>query len=260
MWRATVQNQPADTPERRAGLRQALMDRAKVIADPVVREYYQREFRDRFERSVTPAAPRPFQPRDRRGTPVRPATGLLRRYQGNLGDRREQAMLAAILNRPELLAYVAEELAHIDFANARLDSLRRALVDIARAGISGVFEPERDNGATPAENPQALDAPTLDAAGLRSHLEQGGYATVLESLRGRDVASLGSFIRPATPLPQAIEGWKHCCDAHRMPEVEADLKRAGRDPEVIKSPEAEARMMRQRDDAETQKRATTNLE
>jgi DNA primase len=262
MWRATLNDQPADTPERRAGLRQALLDRTKVIADPVVREYYQREFRDRFERSVAPAPAQPSRRQDRRGPPQRQSTGLLRRYQGNLADRREQALLAAILNRPELLAYVIDDLAHIDFANARLDSLRRRLVDIAAAGLLSVSELDRDNAATPAEIPQAHGPLTLDAAGLRSHLEQCGYATVLEGFGKPEVASLmGSIVRPATPLPDAIRKWKHIHDRHRMPEVEAELTRVGLHPEAAKSAEFfDTRLKPLQDEAVRQNRAANSLD
>jgi DNA primase len=261
LWRATTADQPADTPERRAGLRQALLDRAKVIADPVVREYYRREFDERFQRSFSPPSQPPSGRAGSRGAPPsRPSSGLLRRYQVNPTEWRERAMLAAILNRPVLLSHLAEDLAHIDFANARLDSLRRRLVDIARAGLTGGSEPERDNTDTSAEIPRESAGSTLDAEGLRSHLEKGGYATVLESLSGREVALLGSFIRPETPLPEAIEGWRRTCEVHRLPAVEAELDRARHEYERAPSEAAYARLCRLRDEREQARRAAASLD
>jgi len=259
LWRATTTDQPADTPERKAGLRHALMERTKSIADPMVRDYYRREFEQRFERQFTP----PARPGRERWTPraapaPRTGTGLLRRYEVNPTERRERTLLAAIVNRPELLRYVAEELSQLDFTNARLDSLRRRLVDIARAGFTADSDQDQGIIATAAEIPSAPDGLTLDADTLRRHLEQSGFA--LDGLSGREVASLGSFVRPGTPLPAAIEAWKRVHDAHRLPEIERELARAAQQPEAMRTSAGESRLLRLRADWERARRAAASLD
>src|SRR6266851_4963783 len=65
VWDMETEGKVADTPERRASLQRAVEQRVAEIADPVVRDYYRTDMRDRFARLRRAAAP-PWQPGGRR--------------------------------------------------------------------------------------------------------------------------------------------------------------------------------------------------
>src|SRR6185436_18732842 len=73
-------------------------------------------------------------------------------------ERRERAIMLAVINHPELLQDFTESLAEIEFSTPALDSLRRDIIDIA-----------------------ALEA-SLDSATLRNHLQRKGFGPLLERI------------------------------------------------------------------------------
>jgi len=185
VWSLEAEGRPIDTPERRASLQRAIEHRVGEIADPVVRDYYRSEMRDRLNRLRRPPAPpwRPGGPRRFvRGPASDPspfAAGAAAQRAGlDLdGSRQERALLGALIERPAMLHVLAEDVAALPIANAELGRLRGALLDalsILSAGIDPAAEEAFGGG---------FDAPPLEGRLIEEHLQRSGLGRVAEAAR-----------------------------------------------------------------------------
>src|SRR5579863_5019977 len=161
LWQAELTARPIDTPERRADLEHRLMAHAELIADRAVQAEYRRFFRERL-----------FQ----LGRMSRPSTGVTRGARrigaawpglareapppppGSPGRRNREVFLGVFVRWPSFIEEWIEEIAAIDVPEPELDSLRRAILEIAHAH------------------------PGLDAGTLQQHLASCGHAEILGDL------------------------------------------------------------------------------
>jgi len=191
IWLMHTEGRSFETPEQRAGLRQALRASVREIRDPDVRGGYETEMERRFDAAFGYRRSAPARQAPGRG-PGGPKAKAIDQKAGRgvrvprrqQYVRQEQALLAYLVNHPELLLEFAENVADLRLENRELDRLRGALVDL----IAG--------------------DPTLDSEGLRCHLEQQGFAAVLNGLLSRDVYQLYHSARPGAPLDKAREVWR----------------------------------------------------
>jgi DNA primase len=184
LWDLELAARPADTPERRAGLRERLRARVRQIADRNVQEVYRVEFDQRYDAAYK-APPVGQRGRDRRARkPASEVGGAAARLGTEAVERQqEEVTLALLVNHPHLAVEFAEELAEIAFRAGKLDKLRAAIIDHA-AGHSD-----------------------LDADSLQRHLTQKGFAETLQSLllRTKDKR----FTLPSVAREQAVEAFRH---------------------------------------------------
>src|SRR5215510_11256706 len=117
VWDMETEGRVTDTPERRASLERAVEQRVAGIGDPVVRDYYRTEMRNRLNR-LRRADAAAWQPGRRpfRGPGPEPAPfaagAAARRASTDLdGSRQERALLGALIERPAMLHVLAEDLA-----------------------------------------------------------------------------------------------------------------------------------------------------
>lgn len=202
VWDLETEGKPADTPERRASIRRALLQRADQIADPDVRAFYRTEFRDRLDK-IYGGQRRPWTPNwtpgQRRSQPGRfgdrPsafAAGMAARQDGAGESSPEaRALLGALIERPAMLHVLAEELAHLPIAENDLDRLRSALLDALALLPSGVdpAAEEAVGGETPLEERLILE-----------HLQRSG-------LGGLAAAAQGKARRVFRDDPKNPDGW-----------------------------------------------------
>ncbi len=213
VWQQLLAQNPADTPERRAGLERAAMAKAGVIADESVQGQYRQLFKQRlFDLFRGPKGPagvpgggfkaRPgkkgFQPPRMAAFPV-----VREAADPDAAQKvRERILLATLLNHPDIIDHVEERLGRMDFADSRLDLLRQtALIHVAQ-------DPELDFGA------------------LHAHLASTGFAAELENLLNSNTYVHAGFARSTAPKEQAITGWDHTFVLCQRADLEADLKRA----------------------------------
>jgi len=211
VWEMTVAARPADTPERRALVRKELRDQAARIADRSVQDFYWAEFEARLQAAFGRPAPRRSGGSGRGGawsrqpSPLEPA-GAGIRSDGNvavLDLRREQALLAGIVNFPLLLGEFGEQVGHISLERADLDKLRQEILKVW--------------------------APDLDTGDLQRHLRSQGFANVLDRLLAQDVYEIAPFCRPSTDFEAVREGWSDLYDYfHRRQYVGKELEAARR--------------------------------
>lgn len=177
VWEMETEGKAADTPERRASLQRAVEQRVAEIADPMVRDYYRTDMRNRLNRMRRPDAPawRPGQrpPFRRPGDPVPSpfAAGSAARRSGPEADgsRQERALLGALIDRPALLHVLAEDLAALPIANPDLARLRSGLLDALSMIPLGV-----DPAADDAVAEGAAGEASLEARLIEEHLHRTG--------------------------------------------------------------------------------------
>lgn len=184
VWELEIEGKPADTPERRASLQRGIEQRVAEIADPVVRDYYRTEMRNRLNRMRRPEAPawqpgRGRKPFRRPGEPEPPpfaAGAAARRASDDLdGSRQERVLLGALLERPALLHILAEDLAALPIVNPDLNRLRSGLLDALSLVPSGV-DPAAD---------EAAGDPSLEAELIGQHLDRIGLGGLAASARAK---------------------------------------------------------------------------
>src|SRR5216684_1117168 len=161
LWQAELAARPIDTPERRADLEGRLMAQAGVIADRTVQNEYRRFLRDRLFQLGRVGRPAPGSARGSRRGAVPSALereGPPPPLPGSPGRRNREVFLAVFVRWPGMIEEWIEEIAAIDVPEPELDSLRRAILEIAHAH------------------------PGLDAGGFQQHLANCGHAQILSAL------------------------------------------------------------------------------
>ncbi len=200
VWELEIEGKPADTPERRASLQRSVEQRVAEIADPMVREYYRTEMRNRLNRMRRPEAPawqpggggrKPFRrPGDPEPAPFAAGSAARRSGEGLDGSRQERVLLGALIERPALLHILAEELASLPIGHPELVRLRSGLLDALSLVPSGV-DPAAD---------EAAGDPSLEAQLIMQHLERIGLGRLAAETR---LKARNAF----TDDPADSEGW-----------------------------------------------------
>jgi len=204
LWKIETAH-PTDTPERRAALEKRLDGQVRLIADRSVQEHYRNFFRERLSEMFGArrgpmggrggmqsrfGAPRgPYQSgdrrRDRRFAPP-PSPWREVAPQGDpqlLARRREEVILALVLNHPSLLNEVEEEFAQLEFLSPDLDKLRNAILK--------------------THAPQ----PDLDAETLTRHLKDDGFAKTVDGVLSAQVLNHAAFARVGADVETVRLGW-----------------------------------------------------
>jgi DNA primase len=135
VWDATIAGRALRTPEDRGAFIGALKQRVARIAHEGLRQLYQDDVNKRVASLWRPAP----QNNERRGTftkngkwqpPAPPPTLLNRRLPPDARLVREKALLALMLNYPDLFEEFGEAFAHIEFKNTAYARLKQRIVDI----------------------------------------------------------------------------------------------------------------------------------
>jgi len=184
IWELETEGKPADTPERRASIRSALLAKVGTIADGSVQSYYRSEMNDRLHKAHRPPPSARWQGGSRRpfvhGRPgPEPApfpAGTAARLAGSGLDssRQERALLGALIERPALLHVVADDLRSLQIAHPDLARLESALLEYL------VEVP----GVDPAAE-EALGDGGLEERLLTEHLQRLGLEAIAEGARAK---------------------------------------------------------------------------
>lgn len=175
------------------------------IADRTVRDYYAAQFKAELERAFDGGAAVAGAGRGQaRQAPGRADARLAARHGLHGGEalRRQRLLIACLLNHPELIHHVFEEVAELRLSSAPLDKIRLAILEQASSG-----------------------AP-LDLDGLKTNLINSGIVPLIEELTGPGTAKLDPLARPDAPLAQVRQDWTSVFRLHRLNDLHHDLTAA----------------------------------
>jgi len=209
---------PIDTPERRAALEQRLEDRVRTVADRTVQGHYRSFFRERL---FTMLRPRKGKGKGKAGgrwgagPPPSPNPGIALksappfdgkpREPGYLHGRKQEVLLAILLNHPFLLDEAAEDVAALHLPDPRLDKLCHEILRL-----------------------HALN-PDLDAVTLKLHLTGSEYAGIVQGVLSPQVLNHAAFARPEADAEMARRGWTQTRDQLQQRHLTQQVAEAERD-------------------------------
>jgi len=238
VWTMEVQARPIDTPERRADLETRLRKRVGQIADATVRQYYSEMLRNRLWEA--------FRGQRRPDSVRRRQAGTLPRQAARWGApanlanpahaaarRRQQVLLATMVNNPGLYEEFAESLAQVEF-DSDLDKFRQDIHDVLSS------------------------TPDLDSEGLQRHLSETVNLRILKSLLSKDVLLHAS--RPGTPIDEVQTNIQVLLARMQGSIQGRELREQGRIAGTEGTADAEARFLRLRDEVERVESDISKLE
>lgn len=219
LWRAETENIDTGTPERRAAVRQRLMEHAQAITNASVSELYRREFRERFEamflarragRYTTAARGTSFELKARAGQ--------------SLVELETQAIIVGLTQYPSLAGIYGEAISALGISDPALAKLRSAILAAAATNHD------------------------LDKGTLAHDLASQGLGQYAEDLRRMNRLDF-SFTQPRTPAATADRDLAcvvgHLMALQRIDEDLADL-RARYDSLVLSEFEEQQRLRAER--------------
>ncbi|MFN4089795.1 MAG: DNA primase [Alphaproteobacteria bacterium] len=208
VWGVEYARHPVDTPERRAALAARLREAAGRVGDPDVRAFYHNDFRARLSALFAPAAGRfggkqgGWHGARQGGGPVpRAPLGGVARGVALAGRRSrvQQAVLATLLNHPDMIHEFGERLAALRFADGRLDGVRAAILNHAAA------------------------ADMLDGSGLRAQLNRAGFGEAVETILRPEIVMHAACARPGADSVRVRLGLMHLLDRAQEPVLLKEL-------------------------------------
>ena len=202
LWQREIRGHNLDTPERRAGLEQALRNATTSIADPSVRRHYEAAVRERVDRQFRPPTARPFKPsrwpnvsgrgafRGREDVRTSPSPSLLAnplvRQNAGAASRptlSDAILLGGLIAHPEIAPERLELLAQCRFAGSELARLASALAMIL------------------------ADNPDVSSAELLGELARAGHSKSAESVIGKLRSSGLAALGPESGADRAATIW-----------------------------------------------------
>jgi DNA primase len=237
IWETETAVSPLDTPERRADLEVRLRKRVAQIADDTVKQHYGDMLRERLRATFRPAARRDF-----------PGNGRMRGNSPKLGPRsnlaslvasnprrRQQALLATLVNHPALYEELVETIAVVDL-DPDLDKLRQEIHHLLAS------------------------VPGLDSDALKRHLFETADSGSLKGLLGKDVLLHAGFARTGAPLEEVQAGVRDLLASMLRTSRSRELLEEGRIAEAEGTADGEARFLRIRNEFERAESEIAKLE
>jgi DNA primase len=228
IWDLETGGKAMDTPERSASVQRAVEKRVAEIADPMVRDYYRTEMRNRLfqlrrpqRQAWSPGGRRPAfrRPGDPPPPPFAAGAGARRAGLDLDVSRQERALLGAMIERPALLHQLAEDLGKLELSNPDLKRLQSALLDALSMVPSGV-DPAADSALAEADS----DLPSLEARLIEEHLHRSGLAGAAETARAK---ARELFRGDAADGNGWVDQWRRMARHHsQMTTDPEELKRA----------------------------------
>jgi DNA primase len=111
-------------------------------------------------------------------------------------------LLLTVLNHPDMLAGVSEELGMIEFLTLELDKLRNEIIRIA------------------------AEIPELESEALKGQLKQEGYTQLLDWVEGGGTQPPEWFTSPGAAIEDAETGWRILLNRHGQAPLKRQLDEA----------------------------------
>jgi DNA primase len=202
LWERELGVEPLDDPDRRAGFRRRIRAVVAKISEPDIKAEYRREFDTRIDALFgSPPARERWVKRDGRYAPRLGASApMKKRFAGGKPERdieavrravpnsNAQILLAALLEWPQMVESLVEEIALIPFG--KLDSLGDAVLEACSLG------------------------PAVSSSELRAELLSRGFAHELERLEGNRGPMRATIGGADVSVPVRIGAWRRLATAY----------------------------------------------
>jgi DNA primase len=221
LWRMEVEERTAEgrtlnTPEARAGLKAALEERVKQIADRTVQQFYFADIRNRLDGAFRSRPERDqgfrghprggrWQKGDRWKEPLATPQDLRRPPLRDWADHRERILLGVLIHHPELFGEVDEQLGEAEFLNAGLNQVRIALMSVLS------------------------EAPDIDPPTLIARLRGEPCGQELDDLLNGLNLVLPDFAKTETPLERVRAGWQEIWTIVNLSHLKGEIERVKQD-------------------------------
>ena len=232
IWRIETGGRIPAAAEARAALEAKLKEHSRRIQDPTVRAHFSRLFGERLWPGGAGASSGGFgdqgggagwrgarRRRDAgREAPNVYLPGSAAAGRIDAGEIRRTALLATLINHPDCFDEMSEPLGTIAFSATELDNLRQQVLNTL------------------------ADHPGLDSAGLITHLNQIGFAGILNRVLSSETYGHGFFARPDAARQEALSGWRDALRMFRDEDLAQEIEEAKRISRENPSEEASRRL------------------
>lgn len=196
MWEEESGRRNLTTPEAAAGFKNALLTRAKQIADREIQSLFVRQVEKRFRALFYQNPQTGWNARKQGKTwngkntrfakndgSVRPLYMPVRRAP-EAARIREQILMATLLNYPELFEEFGEIFGMLPAGTQEFEALRHDIVDLLS------------------------EAPEIDSAALQKELAARGHTGLLRKVLDKAIYLHAAFARPGQDIQEVREGWR----------------------------------------------------
>jgi DNA primase len=189
LWMFLTQGKTFDTPEKKTALQQQYTFWTQAIKHIDVGKNYLFAFKDLFYKKIVR--------KNEGNTHFSP----LKRKNVNLLSIHEHLLLAILINHPNLLDEASDDLAFLEFKEARLHEMREAILQFYA------------NNTSPEES-------------LKDFLLKGGFENEIKRLLSPQILLHGAFAKASASFEEAREGWKEIFSRLERHSAKDDLRSA----------------------------------
>lgn len=189
LWMFFTHGKQFKTPEQRTALQQQYEKWAHSLKNSDIRKHYLFAFKDFFYQKIV-----------QKGSKNKPSSSLKRQHL-NLFSIHEQLLLAILVNHPNLLDEISDDLAFLELKDPQLHEIREAML---------CFYAKNN---APEEN-------------LKDFLCEQGLSREIEELLSPQVLIHGSFAKASASLEEAHEGWTEIFSRIQHRGTKDDLRKA----------------------------------
>ncbi len=189
LWLFLTNGKSFKTPEQKAALQKQWAIWCKAITHSDVRKNYHYAFTDLFYKNIVG--------KQSKSTPI----SSLKKGNLNFLLIHERLLLAILINHPTLINERSDDLAGLDFQDARLHEVKEAILQLYG-----------DDG--------------LDEEPLKDYLLHKGFGDELDVLLSPHLLIHGAFAKSSASLDEAREGWKEIFNRMQRTLGKNDLKLA----------------------------------
>ena len=189
LWMFLTHGKTFKTPEQRAALQKQCALWTQSIQNADVKKNYHYAFKDLFYKNIVGkrAAEKPLSP--------------FKKGNLNFFLIHERLLLAILINHPNLLDEISDDLAFLEFKEPHLHEMREAILNFYAEGI-------------------------LNEINLKDYLFRGGFETEVAAILSPQVLIHGAFAKASASLEDAREGWREIFNRIQNTLGKNDLKAA----------------------------------
>ena len=194
LWMRAISGRDFDTPEARAGLEESLNGQIARIDDRSLQHYYKQVIREKLREKFG------FKGYKKGQSKGRSNNNYSNNYRANNNKQsfgaqpsrpitaaevvREKIILAILINHPDIIPNIEDELEFCDLRDSRLDQVRQEII----TAFADDSEITREN--------------------LLIFLKNAGFERELELILNENIYIHAGFARPDRDSMEALEGWK----------------------------------------------------